>query len=715
MNWTGGHLQRHFTRIDPLKHRQQQHFARAKAKLLSAKKSAPVKIPCLDRIHGLHTGIPTESRFPASSLQERSCSRENVVDSQSNGPFPPITHTILQGGAKHSIRREPIQHHPSVPMKPERVPSADLYNATPPPIPKKVKRERKPSIPESGEGSDTEHEESLSDKRRKILLKGDWVSVGFQRPPQLTFTNPKHADAVGKRRKVTDGHQAQYTRNARRQTISPNPIRNLRQLSQSPSLNAGQLPRRPDVKISIGGKVFPPGISSGSAPSRKRSILSLPPPSNSSEVMLLGNEEIQPGTDDSSNYYGNLRIEGLTGDRNTRNEASWYAQTLLSNNRAGNINHGYRGSSNREPDEDAEVTNNFPDGLSPSFQMRWQFLGNEDDSHTSDGLQSSSLPNSDSRNTPRHPRPIFSSSSASLHHPLPKSYKISSLLETDTSEMAKSTTAEVGRVKSSVPASQIMDNKVWETWMTSFQNDDGLDGIDETLPAENRSVLISPKISAAPEYGPRDGYMDSGDGDPSESESPEPYQHKEILECDSSLWPALGQSSCKQLQLEPRRQLQEREPQMNLLASSPLGGRDWIELRVVPENTHEHWTASGPKAANFPTSPAPKLSFGAPMVCMSTEKKGPDEIWKQFVFGSDSEEVDIFHDQGPKNTSHGEAPDTISLRTDSPIIVGLGISVATSGYSLHSLGSDSDFTTGYATKTTARRHLSARPDTDTPP
>jgi hypothetical protein len=318
---------------------------------------------------------------------------------------------------------------------------------------------------------DQEKPESLSEKRRKILRKGDWVGVSIQRPLQLTFASPRKEENIGRRRKITHGHQARY-RSKQLHISSPFHIQTRRAPEQSSS-QAGRQYRegaRTDVRISIGGRVVPPGVSSSSAPRRMGShstIARKRSHTTSSDVMLLDTGFVQE----------TIRTE--TGDLTNRRFSTSVHQIYPHNQ---DLNLIYASTASDEADD-----NNMPnkaadigDGLASVF------------SETASELQEDIL---DQINCLDNPKPspeshdcgtncvfdkqdaqdgrlIFSTSTASIHHPAPRSSRVSVLLRSSSSDIAESTKAQVGMYKSIVPSSQVLENEIWKTWIAPEEYDD---------------------------------------------------------------------------------------------------------------------------------------------------------------------------------------------------------------------------------------------------
>lgn len=136
MNWTEGNLNRH-SRARKGKEtllRQKEHFAKHRARLLDANaNSSPPSISVL--------AVPTQ---PVSSV------RRAHLESTSSGN--------CQSGDQLISSRYFSGAHPKLPA-PTHLPDGDA-------------------------------EEVMRQKRRKLLLKGDWVGTSVQKPIEMEFTKP---------------------------------------------------------------------------------------------------------------------------------------------------------------------------------------------------------------------------------------------------------------------------------------------------------------------------------------------------------------------------------------------------------------------------------------------------------------------------------------------------------------------------------------------
>ena len=298
----------------------------------------------------------------------------------------------------------------------DRISADDLSDATPEPREVVVKREM--SVLEVEVDSDKPARETVAEKRRRLLRKGDWVGINIQKPIHLKFSCSKTSDNVGRRRKVSDDHKARYNDKRTRASSSISGGTKDHNRRRVPSRESSMAPpARNDVRISIGGEVVPPGASSSSRPSRSLPELRPQFPSfnrsltHSSDVMLLDDNEAHIGgqhsvshSDSESTSGGKLRGHAVA----EQFLASQSSQQAM-------IGHGPSPA--------------VPDTID-SPQLR--------------ASRSSSLP---------------------LHHPVPK--RLSQLISSTSLGDACSVTAQVGRIRPKFTSSQAAENEVWKTWMAS--------------------------------------------------------------------------------------------------------------------------------------------------------------------------------------------------------------------------------------------------------
>lgn len=465
MNWTGGRLSRHsHTKSGALTARQKQHFAKVQSNQRNNVENGARSLSILG--HALK-----DCRQP-SVLKE-----DNQIHTQGNyrsSRDQDDRTTSRMYSRTHESQQFPQGIRTSM-IKVERAitPDDDLYDATPPPRVEKRKRET-PHV--TLEQHDTTQDCSASDKRRKLLRKGNWVGTNIQQPIQLAFAYPTHGADIGRRRKVLDGHRVQY---ASKQMLVTSPFTK-RQRVHSPQLLKihGIQRTKTDVRISIGGRVVPPGISSSTVPSRyqchsERTHEQEFSQRGSSDVMLLDNNtpnrnHLYNQSFDPSGHSG--RLEGIEIHSRESPEGNQGPNTEESD--LEQFSGGIRSQSG-SPDQ----TNSLPrDGYHRERSISKQAI-----------LES---PVSE----------FFTSSSAAIHHPKPHSSRISLLLRSSSSEIAESTTAQVGPSKPVVPPSQALDHDIWETWITTLEDEQDISGLAnmESSARLERQVAISPGISAIP-------------------------------------------------------------------------------------------------------------------------------------------------------------------------------------------------------------------------
>ncbi|KAE9375598.1 hypothetical protein N431DRAFT_454220 [Stipitochalara longipes BDJ] len=501
MNWTGGRLSRHSGTSNPVKDRQKQHFAKVQQTLRSdPKKHSPIKWSFFDHIAENRGRIQQESSAPKHRGIQVHKHRESHTTQQHHGYYF-TRYGIQRSSSRQSSPSLALPHRRLVlaPVKQQhgRVLDDDLYNATPPLRESKRKREDLTAVSELENVAHQGEEESLSDKRRKVLRKGDWVGVSIQQPLRVAFISPEKEENIGRRRKVTDGHRARYSSRQLHITspFSTNKRLLVNQRSSQERLQEREPPRA-DVRISIGGRVVPPGVSSSSAPCRMGSHSTTThkrPHTTSSDIMLLdANISVTQGSPlvVTNNLVAfRYPTSGAQIDHTT--------QVFSPNDTAftrwiGQVNH--------MPYEDG----NIGSGLVGVFsETAWELQQKNQDQINH---QNNSEPLAKSRRNAKTPAPennnirgrlIFSSSTASIHHPAPRSSRVSTLLRSASSDIAESTMGQVGKNKPVIPRSQILENEIWETWIAPEQDyGHSSDYLDFNEHVRSQRVSISPGVSA---------------------------------------------------------------------------------------------------------------------------------------------------------------------------------------------------------------------------
>lgn len=607
MNWTGGAKQRHSNGAGSSRHHQQQHFAKVKATILAGKKQSPRKHPDLDRLCELHEGS-NRTRQPSVRFHARDDRHSSLRHANSFSP-----NALGEPYPSHSPA---IQRHPAIAVKREKLSN----HATP----HGEKREYHHSASVASGGIEHEVEGSLFEKKRKILLKGDWVSVGFQRPPQVANVSSQNKQAVGRRRKVRDGHRPQYG-NKQQSHLATKDHRHHRPPSREHHERTPRNTGIPGVKISIGGKVKAPGLSSSSAPRTTRSqsshrILFSRQPSSSSEIMLLDNEGLRSRSISSKSLSGIQLANAI-------------------------------------------------------------------------------------RATPEHQRqPLFCPSSASLVHPIPRSSKVAPILRSDSIDMdvAGSTIAQVGRSKPAVPSSEALDNGMWETWMEAMIPDSNT---DSSIAQQN--ALISPGVSAAPTYGPTYNtteasvvdYFDESSadltpfglpnlpvdlaGDNEETNLPDGHSTVGQSEGSGYFGETVETNAVSDIldDYSVGGEYTSGLVTQSLPGSSPISRRRFKLPSPLPKMASDEaggscsFVSLSPDRKSYTKSPISNqqhhnnqeifevtdqndtgtlsnIAGKRAELPVVMEESAADDIWRQFVFGSDGEDIDIFGQQSAPSASN---------------------------------------------------------------
>ena len=569
-----------------MRDRQKQHFAKVQSNLRNGSKNpSPLKFSFLGTTIESNTGI----RHPSTS-RTLSCSRP--ISRHQDGPIGP--QASLHGDSRlsctpHKPRLRGQTDRESIQRRLQSVPDDDLYSATLLPSEKKRKHDLPINLAVN-ESVKCQEDESEFDKRRRILRKADWVGVGVQRPLQVAFAAPNNVELVGRRRKVMDGHQARYNHNM--QSFSKNPFTGPNR-TYSPR-NHGERRRQTahwgtsDVRISIGGQVIPPGISSSSIPSRRRetSVRSGafdPSQGSSSDVMLLDNED-----------YAGKRIRA--------NEEVYYS------GRGKHVANGNRSHYNKGQQDLS--------GGNPETNMKYDEYGCQSTSGSASHIGDyGGIFHSVGKDSNGRGQPIVSSSTTSLQHPKPQSSRTSLLLRSDSAEITASIVAQVGTTNPIVPSSQAIDNEIWESWVGPVFDEHSQQELEDLREQRARiqGVSISPGISQGPMSRHANGWVHSEYGGEHPS-SESGWEH-------SSRYYGLSQDSNQSLPPCSGEIYGEGVKKMSPL-EPPVGTQQEFHPKQIGAIDHHVKTQEGPDLEN---------------------------IWKKFVFGSSDGEVEAMGNQGRKH------------------------------------------------------------------
>jgi hypothetical protein len=621
MNWTGGRLSRHSGTSNPVKDRQKQHFAKVYQALRSGpKKHSPIKWSFFDHLaEDRERGQRESSAAPHRPSQTNSLG-ENLSIRQHHGQH--LSDKIL---APHNTRHSSGQREPSrsrehlVPIQqPSRVPDNDLYNATPPP-PQKVKRKREVSVSKSEMENlaDQEmEEESLSEKRRKILRKGDWVGVSIQRPLQIAFVSPRKEENIGRRRKLTDGHRARYG-SKQMHVTSPFPTKSRLLVNQGCSQEGPyqREPARADVRISIGSRVVPPGVSSSSTPRRMGShptIARRRSKTASSDVMLLDaeasitQESPRMATSNlAASLYSISAVQVLSQSPNVRPINTPLVDEVKQGD---HTSYEAEDAINGWAEKFSETVSKPHDNVKEpvSYREFFEAFPGNNNSRVS--------PANDYSNNIQPGRLVFSSSSISIHHPAPRSSRVSVLLRSASSDLAESTLAQVGKVRPVVPSSQILDNEIWKTWIAPEQNhEDSFDNAYFNEDENGQRVFVSPGISTAPAIW-----------------------HTETIRSKS------GERRSSELQSLDPEEMATSSNGSNVLAS---GSSEIATRSSEVEQQDTELLAQGMDEVGHVIAQAdPELTKATVLTAMpdkETIEEDQNESWTKFLFGGISDEVDV--------------------------------------------------------------------------
>lgn len=670
MNWTGGRLQHHSTGNRDVAAKQKQHFAKIQQNLRGGvKKKSPIKWSIFNHVveHREHARRELSGVEPILYHRER---KDSVRSAGSS--LQPIPSLPSRRETSLAPKINNPQLTPLVPAQHGRSPADDddLYDATPPRI---FKQEAPVALPDI-DGL-AELDEAMSEKRRRLLRMGDWVGLNIQKSIGVKFITSAVEENVGKRKKLTDGHRARYQS---KQSHITSPFANKRRRLLSPSREEYHpLEQKTDVRIIIGGKVVPPGISSssvlgrdGSRPGAERRMSF----TDSSDVMLLdggtrprlyASKIDDQATPDSPVLPTELRQSSILDNTICTDNAQMVKScngmlTQIKDNskkQAENsdlfIQKSLRKSRILSRHQRTKASLYDHPGVFESLPTHRSAIKipqtpeNGTDSPNTKTRQEELLQRFGSSICETYlneeGETVFSSRPSSIHHPAPQSSRKSSLLPSDSSQKGSSTLCRIGELKPIVPRSQISENEIWATWIAPISEGDEIQ--EPCSERESSGIIlnriISPGISTI--FNARKvskTSFDDGQSSPLEDPDSEEYsQH----------------------------------------AFAGLSGQYTRQHR--DENSHDPLLISSKKLRS-PAKPGTPLrrcrSTKAAIVTEAVEEEPQEQIdekWRKFVFGDSSDNVE---DQSLGSTMcEPSVRTTGSLENLSPLAcLGTDISVA---------------------------------------
>ncbi|KFY58516.1 hypothetical protein V496_06082 [Pseudogymnoascus sp. VKM F-4515 (FW-2607)] len=443
MNWTGGHLSRHSRRADSsTTSKQKQHFAKMRSRLMSGSvKKGPAKRPSFDMA-------------APQPLDEMSVRDGTVRTTLQQSPEPSShhlhTYDCLYGENKRPGHVENSRHEQSGYLGLRDGPQSSIhsYETKPEPI---------STIEPVDRGYELQGDmEAIRRKRFRILREGDWLGLSIQRPLQLKYMESECRDAIGKRRKLNSGYEAQYSRVQDKITSPFAPNRHVpsREMLPKPGQNepqtmqCGQTPGgKGSVRIFIDGRERYVRESSGSVINRQHPEYVQSP--LSSDVMLL---DLEVG--------GSRQRPPHQLSSDIRNGGG-YSPKPVEDGRLGS---------------DEKSISSFGDYPS-SGPLIHQTIGPNRNIYAP-RLQHQSSPifamDSTKANWP--------GASPVIYQPTPKSSRSSQLLRSHSSAFEGSIAATAGR-KGTVAASVAQDEEMWRSWLVVESDDEE----SPTWPVEDQS------------------------------------------------------------------------------------------------------------------------------------------------------------------------------------------------------------------------------------
>ncbi|KAK8903454.1 hypothetical protein QC760_007927 [Botrytis cinerea] len=516
MNWTGGRLQRHSRKSSRggggggLTKRQKEHFAKVKANLRSgSQKNVTTKWTIFDKIVVEQPHVRSLGSHIDSVKNSECGSRQGGRNEVGRGYFTDLhKHNDLTPTPKRTEAQEKHANNRSSSVEfVQRSPVADddLYNATPPPL--RIKREHAASSELRDDPQDYEAreamEQSMEERRRNLLSQKDWVGLNIHHLPKLKFNQPRHDEDIGRRRKVKDGHRARYSKLQTR-ISSPFASRKDRIREQQ---EAGYMEERllkNDVRISIGGRIVPPGISSSSRPKKviRQSTPHMKHLMLTSDHMLLDDEYIMEDQEDlNSDRFLSAFEAKIHGNGDNDNSAR-----TISLGRCLDA-HGTHGSQEIRP--------------TPRRSSLLKTINKAEISHESWGKAS-----------PFSRTAIRSICDTSMKQPMPTRPAQHPVLRLSSPKCNSSVLAQVGGSKSVFSEDQLVDNEMWKAWMPLPTGNTERNNYEREEHPKNRNLSISPGVSVIPTVREKT----SSSSRSNDEDSGGKYEHSESWGgCESSM------------------------------------------------------------------------------------------------------------------------------------------------------------------------------------
>lgn len=519
MNWTGGRLHRHSTGNCDAAAKQKQYFAKIQQNLRGGiKKKSPMKWTIFNHV--------VEQR-KLSGIEPTLYYRKRSNSVRSNRGSPQPTPDLPSRCEINQIRRiNDPQHLPPELVQHRRSPAEidNLYDATPT---RPVKREASVVLRDIEEFE--ELDEAISEKRRRLLRKVDWVGISIQKPVGVKFVASTVEENVGRRKKLTDGNRARYQS---KQSHITSPFADKRRHLLSSSRGESRpLEQKTDVRIRIGGKVVPPGISSSSVVVRDGSQLASDyrrPFTESSDVMLLdggdgprscasqihGRDTPDSPASPVENWQSSI-LNNTTDvkkarkterherkptqlEENSRTKSEnriisiqrdptialkplrHHHREMLPHNHKGTVGRSSMYKNPTEVPKAADSGTNSPHTESHGEELLQEFGSSKCETYFN-----------------KEGETVFSSRPSSIHHPVPQSSRKSTLLPSDSPERDCSTLCHIGELKPVVPRSQMSENEIRATWIALAPESDEKQALylDSKSREKGQNRTISPGIS----------------------------------------------------------------------------------------------------------------------------------------------------------------------------------------------------------------------------
>jgi hypothetical protein len=484
--------------------------------------------------------------------------------------------------------------------------------------------------------------ESLEAIRKRLLRLDDWVLAGVQHPIKLKYPHKEHEERLGKRRRIS-GTQSHLRATVQPMIESPFPVSRTRPGIQDRLVATHVTEPSNHVRISIGGRQMPVGVSSHTSQSRLPRHATMSSQASASDIMLLDAEngsrpsdplQYDAGRQDHNEIYPTFpnptvaRASGLPprsspsfgynhwkytphckrksspADSRNLHGRSFGPRIFYNGRRAANtppVKH-------RLPLPGPSIYSKSSDRTSPNRRTDNVLTPLRDEYITSISSQLSESARKLQSVTRDKARKRRRSSGPELLHPKPQSSKVPNVLVPTSSEADDSVIAQIGTQRQTLAGTQLADEEIWKSWVELSERDDKQEDFLEDCLSK---FSISPGIS----HRHLQGVEEDSESPREHDSSSEPPSQRRSIDAGTE-------------NLPEHRQSQERQDD-----PAEESGRQEGSIYGETPTTHPviNYKSLFVSRRDHIVPPPPPKAF---------QKKNSDEAWLKFVLSDNNEEHD---------------------------------------------------------------------------